>query len=257
MKKNITIIITVISALILTVPIVAATEVSLSPSEINVNSEENFNLLIHIDPQGDINYVEKLELKYPADIIQADSFTFSSGWMALSQQGYDFIDNTKGVLIKTAGYPGGFSSVINFGIVSFSAKKEGSGTISVGGNSIAFKINSQSTISGLPASVTITAPTVVTPEPTTTPESTTTTTSVTTEMVQDLDQEPLLDEQTAIDNPNINTQPVNPNVSFIGTISSIITLGTGSAVVAVVVLILIIMVWFYIARPFVKKKNRK
>ena len=56
--------------------------------------------------------------------------------MALAQAGYDSIDDARGVLIKTAGYPGGFFGPINFGTVSFLAKKPGNGIIKIGAASL-------------------------------------------------------------------------------------------------------------------------
>jgi hypothetical protein len=97
------------------------------------------------------------------------SFTFGSGWLALTQPGYDSIDNTNGVLIKTAGYPGGFSSSANFGTVSFYAKKTGSGTIKIGDSSLAFQASSQSAITGSGTSFAVTAPVVPVTPPIVTP----------------------------------------------------------------------------------------
>ena len=89
-----------------------------------------------IDPQGIKNYTAKIQIQYPAELLEAKSFTFGDGWMALSQPGYDSINNVKGILIKTAGYPGGISKAITFGTVSFLAKKTGNGIIKIGADSI-------------------------------------------------------------------------------------------------------------------------
>ena len=148
-------------------PTLAATTVSLSPASVSVKSGQSFNVSVAINPQGVNNYVEKVELKYPADILQVNSFTLGSAWMALTQPGYDLTDNTNGVLLKSAGYPGGLSSATTFGTVSFYAKKAGSGTITIGSNSLAFEVSGQSAIGGSPVSVTITAPAVA-PKPSTT-----------------------------------------------------------------------------------------
>src|SRR3989344_3109057 len=111
MKKNILIItLVMIGALALALPTLAATTVSLSPASVSVKSGQIFNVSVTVNPQGINNYAEKIELKYPADILQVNSFTLNSAWMALTQPGYDLIDNTNGVLIKSACYPGGLSS---------------------------------------------------------------------------------------------------------------------------------------------------
>jgi len=59
----------------------------------------------------------------------------------------DLIDNAKGVLIKSAKYPDNVSSTAIFGIVSFTAKKTGSGVIKLGDNSIVLDSNNQNVLS--------------------------------------------------------------------------------------------------------------
>lgn len=167
MKNIFKILLVILGAVVLASPALAVTIVSLSPASINVGSGQNFNVSITVNPQGVSNYVEKVELKYPADILEVKSFTLGNAWMALTQPGYDLIDNTNGVLLKSAGYPSGFSSATTFGTVSFYAKKAGNGKITVGNNSLAFEVNSQSSLSGSPVLFTITVPTVTPSKPST------------------------------------------------------------------------------------------
>ena len=95
-----------------------------------------------------------------------------SGGMALSQPGYDSIDNTNGVMIKTAGYTGGITSLTPFGTITFAAEKSGSGTITIGNGSQAFEKNSQTAITGTGASFVVTAATIA---PAVTPKASATT----------------------------------------------------------------------------------
>jgi hypothetical protein len=252
MKKHILItVLSIIGMLIISAPTLALTTASLTPASINVNPGQSFNVSISIDPQGTSNFVEKVELKYPADILQVNSFTLSSQWMALTQSGYDLIDNVNGFLIKSAGYPNGFSSATTFGTVSFSAKKAGTGIISIGSSSIAFESSNQNTISGLPISVTITVPETTSSKPETI-----------TPTALETSQEPTpissTDEQFTGESVNEPTteQTASVNAPFVGAMSSIITLGTGSTLVAILVLVLIAMVWFYMIRPRIKKKEK-
>jgi len=161
MKKTIFIIILgLLGVLILMAPALAATTISLSPSSITITQGQSFNLIVQVDPGSVKNYTVKMWLQYPAELLEAKSFTFRGGWMALSQAGYDLVDNTNGILIKTAGYPGGFSKTITFGTVSFLAQKAGNGIIKVGSNSIVFDTKNQNVL-GDPlseTSVTIGAP---------------------------------------------------------------------------------------------------
>ena len=144
-------------------PVLAATDILFSPASITVKQGQTFILSASVNPQGVKNYTVKLELNYPADLLEVKSFTFGSKWMPLSQPGYDSIDNTKGVLIKTAGYTGGLSSIASFGTISFLAKKTGSGTIVVGDDSLALDSTNKNVLSGTPqVSVTVTAPILAT-----------------------------------------------------------------------------------------------
>lgn len=143
----------------------AATTASFSPASANVTVGQKFNIAISVNPQGTNDYAEKLEVNYPADILEATSFTFGANWMAMSQAGYDSIDNTNGILIKTAGYPGGFSSTTILGTISFSAKVAGSGTIKIGNSSLAFQASGQSALFGNGASFVVTSPVIVPPAP--------------------------------------------------------------------------------------------
>ena len=139
----------VIGMFVLAIPAMAATTVSLSPTNVNVTVGKSFTVAVSVDPQGVNNYVEKLEVDFPSSNLQVTSFTLGSNWMALTQTGYDSIDNTNGVLIKTAGYPNGFSGATTFGTITFYAKNSGSGVIKIGNSSLAFEANNgQGAING-------------------------------------------------------------------------------------------------------------
>ena len=247
MKKILlTISLTVLGAIVLATSAMAATTVSFSPASVNVTSGKSFNVVIAINPQGVNNYTEKIELTYPADILEVRSFSFGNSWMALSQTGYDLIDNTNGILVKTAGYPGGFSSATAFGTVSFYAKKAGSGTITIGNNSLAFEVNSQSALSGAPVSFTITAPAVTAPKP----------------AVPSPAETPIAPaEQPTTEQPI--EQPVAQTVvqaSLAATIGGFMTLGTGSIWIGILVGLIILAIIGYVIYAiysFIKRKKQK
>lgn len=148
--------------LVLTSTVFAITSILLSPAALSVQKGQSFSLKIAIDPQAVKNYTIKTELKYPADLLEVKSFSQDSGWLPLAQPGYDLIDNTNGVLVKTAGYPGGIASPVNFGSVLFYAKKNGQATIQTGAASLAFDANSQNVLGSVPAQSLIT---IVSPPP--------------------------------------------------------------------------------------------
>jgi len=194
MKKiTLTSIITILGMFVFAMPVAAATTASLSPASVNVVAGRSFSVVITANPQGFKNYAEKLEIDYPASNLEVTSFTLGGNWMALTQSNYDSTDNTNGVLIKTAGYPGGFSGATTFGTITFRAKKSGSGTIKIGNSSLAFESNvSKTAITGSGTAFAVSAPEAAAPVNT-------------TEQVTPAVQEPTNTTQTAIQ-PTSNTQ---------------------------------------------------
>ncbi len=153
----------------------AVTNATLSPTTISSTLSSTFNVSIALNPQGTANFADKVEITYPADTLEMVSFTWASTWIPLTQSGYELVDNTNGIVIKTGGYPGGFSSIQNFGTLTFRVKKVGTGTIRIGNNSLAYESNRQTAITGNTTSVSVTSPT----PSVTSPRSTTPVTSVT------------------------------------------------------------------------------
>ncbi|MCH7552011.1 FeoB-associated Cys-rich membrane protein, partial [Patescibacteria group bacterium] len=196
------------------------------------------------------NYTVKTELRYPADLLEVKLFTFTNSWMPIAQPGYDLIDNTNGTLIKTAGYPGGVSSTVTFGTVSFLAKKSGNGTITLNKNSFALDANNQHVLSGTPAvSFNITAPASVPTQPSTQPTVT---------------PSPESEEPAVTD--TVTLQPTEQPVSqpaqnlFLATILSAVgntlTLGTGSAWFGILVGLVILAAIVYAVNSFIRRKRK-
>jgi len=258
MKK---ILLTIISAVFgitaLMTPAFAAT-VSLSPININAVEGESFSVVIAVDPQSINNYTAKIALDYPADVIEIKSFVLENGWMAMTQSGYDLVDNTNGALIKTAGYPGGISSATTFGTVSFLAKKTGNGTIKVGDEAFVFDANSQNVLSGNPSvSVAIAAtvaqepvvqePAAETPEVTTLTETTPSEEVVSEQPSEEVNEEP------------VSEQPIEPMVqaSFLTIAGDVLSLGTDNTSISVLMLIIILGIIVYAVYTLVQRKRNK
>ena len=228
-----------LGVIVLAMPALAATTVSLSPASVNVVSGKSFNVVVAVNPQGASNYTEKIELDYPADLLQVKSFSLGSNWMALSQTGYDLIDNTNGKLIKTAGYPGGLSSSATFGTISFYAKKAGSGTIKLGSGSLALDANNQNVLSGAPqVAFTVTAPASVPAAP----------------------SEPAAGTPAAPEQPA--EQPIEqpiaqaPQPTLLAALGVVLTLGTGSMWVGILVGLIILAALIYAIYALIQRKRK-
>ena len=248
MKKNIlTITLAVLGAMFLATPALAVTNVSLSPVNISISQGKTFNVAVVINPQGVNNYTAKIQLNYPANLLEVKSFSFGNSWMPLTQSGYDLIDNTNGVLIKTGGYPGGLSSSATFGTVSFYAKKAGSGTIKLGNGALALDANSQNVLSGMPeVAFTVTAPAPVAPKQPVVP-----TPAVT----------PVAPVAPVAPAPQPTTeQPVAPveaaQTSLVAAVGNILTLGTGSVWVGTLVTIVILAIVVYVIYALIQRKRK-
>ncbi len=147
------------SALLLPASLFASTA-NISPSSVAVKTGQSFSVNIVVDPQGTA-YTAKIALNFPPQLLYVSSFTQASGWLPLSQPGYDMVDNSSGSLVKTAGATGGFSAPKVFGTVTFTAKADGVASITYSGNTQVLDANNSNTFSGgTGATVTITSPVI-------------------------------------------------------------------------------------------------
>ena len=233
--------------MVLATPVFAATSVSFTPVNVSVRQGQTFILIIGVNHQGVKNYTAKTELRYPADLLEVKSFTFANGWIPISQSGYDLTDNTNGVFIKTAGYPGGMSSAVTFGAVSFFAKKSGNGIITLNSNSFVLDATNQNVLAG--ASVQ-TAVAISAPVPTPTPTTPITPTTPTIPVVEPTEEEPIVQEQPTAPQP-IESQ------SLLATVGSFITLGTDNTFVGVLVSVIILALIGYGIYTVIRRTRRK
>lgn len=257
MNKNILLISSVIlGGIFLAGSVLAATTISFSPTNISIEEGENFNLIVSLNPQGVKNYTIKAEVDYPADLVEVKSFSFSNGWMALSQSGYDLVDNTNGLLIKTAGYPGGILTATTFGTIAFSAKKAGNGVIKLGSNSLALDSENQNVLSSSLAqvAVSIAAPAPIAPGPTYPDEE--------TEEIEEVEEAEEIEEAETIEEEGEEViiaeeeKEIVEEPSFLAAIGNVITFGTGNTFIGVIVSIVALLIIFFIVRGIRLRKSK-
>ena len=134
----------------------AATNISLTPTTVDIKEGETFIMTINVQPdQGTLVYTGKVEFDFPEDLMTIIRFNHNPGWISLSQSGYDLIDNQNGKFIKTAGYPGGLNKTLPFGVVTFRAKKNGTGSIALGSGTQMLNANNQNDFSGITGKVAV------------------------------------------------------------------------------------------------------
>lgn len=142
-----TILLGLLSTAFISMQVLAITDFNFSESLVSVTRDETFDLLIEIDPHEELSYTTRVELNYPSDLLEVISFDFSDNWMSLALPEYDLIDNTEGVIIKSAGYPEGLEKSEIFGTVTFRAKSGGTGTITIGEDSFSFDEENEDVLS--------------------------------------------------------------------------------------------------------------
>lgn len=135
MKKIAKIILTASLCFFVASPALAETSLLFSSLEVEAQKGEIFKLSITLDPKNEKNYTTKVELNFPANLLELESFNLGSGWIPVSEPGYDVVDNSLGRLIKTGAFPSGFEATKVFGTATFKAKNNGQGNITVGSGS--------------------------------------------------------------------------------------------------------------------------
>jgi uncharacterized protein YcnI len=148
MKKYIITILAISIGILMSGSAMASTNISFSQSSVDVVAGETFTLTVSVNPNAVKNYTTSIKVKYPADLVEVTSFIQSSGWMSLTQSGYDSIDNVNGTIIKTAGYPKGFASTTEFGTITFKAKKSGTGSIDIQNGTLSYDASNVNVFAG-------------------------------------------------------------------------------------------------------------
>ncbi|HUC88603.1 MAG TPA: cohesin domain-containing protein [Candidatus Paceibacterota bacterium] len=127
-----------------------ASSIIFTPNVINTEVGKTFTLPVVIDGAGSNNYTVRLFLTFSPQLLEITSFSLGPNWIGVSQPGYDSIDNKQGQLIKTAGFPKGFSSTTSFGTIAFRAKGAGDSTIVVGTKTFILDSGNKSTLASRP-----------------------------------------------------------------------------------------------------------
>lgn len=143
--KTLAHIIIALAALTAAAPALAST-VTLAPATISVAAGQTVSMTVSVDTGQASAVTAKAVIAYPEDMLEAVSFSFAPVWIQLSQPGYDSMAG--GLVVKTAGYPGGFTGAKALGTLVFKAKKAGTAAVAVSGDSAVWGGQGGSTLSG-------------------------------------------------------------------------------------------------------------
>ena len=134
-----------------------AATLNFSPASVSVEEGQTFSLAVSADAGAEKIVTVKAALAYPQEIVEPISFTFAESWFPLTQSGFDSMEN--GLVLKTAGFPGGFTGTREFGTLVFRAKRAGAATVSVSGDSLMLSAQNVNAFAGASTAViTVAAP---------------------------------------------------------------------------------------------------
>ena len=108
---------------------------TLSPAALAASSSGEFSVAIVASAAAPIGTVEA-RLSFDPGAFSAERFALASGWVAVDKPGLVLLDNRKGLVVETAGYPGGFSGTTTLGVLTFKAARAGRAAIAVAGASL-------------------------------------------------------------------------------------------------------------------------
>lgn len=133
---------------LLTPSLASAASLSLTPQSLSVAPGQSFTLTVIANPASSTITSVRADISYDPRILQETWFTFTPGWLVVSEPTYDSVDTINGTAIKTAGYPGGITRPTQFGIVTFTARAPGKTTIMIAGDTLMLNGTNDNQFSG-------------------------------------------------------------------------------------------------------------
>ncbi len=238
-----------------------------SPANFNVTAGQTFTVTVALNPEGVKNYTSKMVVGFPSDILQVNSFTYANSWMPITSSGYDSVDNTNGVLTKTAGYPGGTANPVTFGTISFTAKKAGSGAVAITSQSLVLSNTGQNLLSAFAQSQVVVNAASVNNNNNTKPATNSNNTNVNTGSTQAITTPQGTGTATASVTPtgtsDATAVPQTASVSnaagstsFLASMVNVFSFGTNNSWIAFISLIVLIGVGWYLINYFVKQNSK-
>src|SRR3989338_1701750 len=152
----------------------SAAVIGLSSATSVASKGATFSVTVSADSSGEKAYTVRANLSFDPTLLEFVSWSFAPKWLVLSQTGYDTEDNVKGILVKTAGYPGGITSSTVLGTAVFRTKLAGTATVAAGADSLILDKTNKNLLLGGQGSVRVTisspaAPTTPAPSTVTKP----------------------------------------------------------------------------------------
>lgn len=222
-----------------------AATLSFSPEMVSVQAGQTFSVAVVANPGSATAYSVKAATSFDPSFLQATGFAYAASWVPLAQPGYDAMNNLTGSVIKSGGYPGGFSSPVPLGRITFKALKSGKTTITVSSSSMILDASSKNQFTGSTGDASITIASIPAPV-TRAPQKKTAPSKIVTTPTAEATNAPAVASITAASSSGATIA----TSSLLAAVDGAITFGTGSPIVsalfaAVLVTLAFFGLWFY------------
>ena len=224
-------------AFVLPLAVNAAT-FSFSPNSGSFAPKSTFSVVVYVNPNvGEEITTAKLSALFSVSGLEVVSFAQADGWIPLVAPGSDLKDNVAGKLIKTGGFPARVKESKQFGTITLRTKSVGTATLNTAGDSMLLdSSNTNKYVSSAGVNFTIVVP-VSAPTPT--------------------GEGAVLGEETpVVQEPTTASQPIAAQ-SLLAAVGSIVTLGTDSVIVGLLVAVIILALAGYAIYPMIQRARRK
>lgn len=134
-------------------PRASAATLDFAPARFTVVEGQEIQAVVNVVPgAGERAYTAQIDLSYPHDLFSFRGIKYGNGWVPVIRPGYDEASQGEQTLVKTAGYPNGFTGPKVFGVITFVAKRSGTGSVDFGPSSFVLDAQNDSILFGPPVS---------------------------------------------------------------------------------------------------------
>lgn len=136
------------AALLIGAPSASAATFNFAPSRLTVVEGQEVRVVVNVVPAvGERAYTAQVGLSYPNDLFAFKTIEYGDTWIPVIRPNYDEANPALTDAVKTAGYPGGFTTPKVFAVVTLTAKKAGTGTVGFGASSFVLNARNDNILS--------------------------------------------------------------------------------------------------------------
>lgn len=126
----------------------AYSDVGFDSSKIEAKVGQEVSVNVYVDSlYGETNYTVKADISFSEEQLSVKDFTFANDWISIVAPDYDLVDNVNGHLVKTAGFPGGWTGKKLLGVITFIPKTASFGKVTVGSGTFVLNADNIDTFS--------------------------------------------------------------------------------------------------------------